>query len=54
MLEEGEQRFVGVLYELPSNYSHIMNVAWMFPLPCPMRSRCGAMCRSWALPMGPS
>ena len=23
----GEHRFVGVLYELPSNYPHIMNVA---------------------------
>ena len=23
----GEHRFVGVLYELPSNYAHIMNVA---------------------------
>ena len=31
MLEEGEQRFVGVLYELPSNYSHIMNVALDVP-----------------------
>ena len=27
----GEQRFVGVLYELPSNYSHIMNVALDVP-----------------------
>ena len=27
MSDLGEHRFVGVLYELPSNYSHIMNVA---------------------------
>ena len=27
----GEQRFVGVLYELPSNCSHIMNVALDVP-----------------------
>ena len=27
----GEQRFVGVLYELPSNYAHIMNVALDVP-----------------------
>ena len=26
-----EQRFVGVLYELPSNYAHIMNVALDVP-----------------------
>ena len=31
MLEEGEHRFVGVLYELPSNYPHIMNVALDVP-----------------------
>ena len=31
MSELGEQRFVGVLYELPSNYSHIMNVALDVP-----------------------
>ena len=30
-LKEGEHRFVGVLYELPSNYSHIMNVALDVP-----------------------
>ena len=27
----GEHRFVGVLYELPSNYAHIMNVALDVP-----------------------
>ena len=27
----GEQRFVGVLYEVPSNYAHIMNVALNVP-----------------------
>ena len=27
MSDLGEHRFVGVLYELPSNYAHIMNVA---------------------------
>lgn len=31
MLEEGEHRFAGVLYELPSNYPHIMNVALDVP-----------------------
>ena len=31
MLGVGEQRFVGVLYELPSNYAHIMNVALDVP-----------------------
>ena len=31
MSESGEQRFVGVLYELPSNYDHIMNVALDVP-----------------------
>ena len=31
MSELGEYRFVGVLYELPSNYSHIMNVALDVP-----------------------
>ena len=31
MAELGEQRFVGVLYELPSNYAHIMNVALDVP-----------------------
>ena len=31
MSESGEQRFVGVLYELPSNYVHIMNVALDVP-----------------------
>ena len=31
MSELGEQRFVGVLYGLPSNYSHIMNVALDVP-----------------------
>ena len=31
MLEEGEHRFVGVLYGLPSNYAHIMNVALDVP-----------------------
>ena len=31
MSELGEQRFVGVLYELSSNYSHIMNVALDVP-----------------------
>ena len=31
MSESGEQRFVGVLYELPSNYPHIMNVALDVP-----------------------
>ena len=30
-LKESEHRFVGVLYELPSNYSHIMNVALDVP-----------------------
>lgn len=29
--KEGEQRFTGVLYELPTNYSHIMNVALDVP-----------------------
>ncbi|MYJ75744.1 MAG: DUF1905 domain-containing protein [Gammaproteobacteria bacterium] len=31
MTEWGEHRFVGVLYELPSNYAHIMNVALDVP-----------------------
>ena len=31
MSELGEHRFAGVLYELPSNYSHIMNVALDVP-----------------------
>lgn len=31
MAEPGEHRFVGVLYELPSNYPHIMNVALDVP-----------------------
>ena len=31
MAVAGEQRFVGVLYELPSNYPHIMNVALDVP-----------------------
>ena len=31
MVESGEHRFVGVLYELPSNYSHILNVALDVP-----------------------
>ena len=31
MSELGEQRFVEVLYELPSNYLHIMNVALDVP-----------------------
>ena len=31
MSESGEQRFVGVLYWLPSNYDHIMNVALDVP-----------------------
>ena len=31
MSEVGEQRFVGVLYEVPSNYVHIMNVALDVP-----------------------
>ena len=31
MSEPGEHRFVGVLYELSSNYSHIMNVALDVP-----------------------
>ena len=31
MPEVCEQRFVGVLYELPSNYPHIMNVALDVP-----------------------
>ena len=31
MLGPDEHRFVGVLYELPSNYSHIMNVALDVP-----------------------
>ena len=31
MSESGERRFVGLLYELPSNYSHIMNVALDVP-----------------------
>ena len=31
MAEVGEQRFVGVLYELASNYAHIMNVAMDVP-----------------------
>lgn len=31
MSGSGEQRFVGVLYELPSNYAHIMNVALDVP-----------------------
>jgi len=29
--ESGEHQFIGVLYELPSNYSHIMNVALDVP-----------------------
>ena len=29
----GEHRFVGVLYELPSNYAHIMNVVLDVPAP---------------------
>jgi len=32
MSELGEHRFAGVLYELPSNYAHIMNVALDVPL----------------------
>lgn len=31
MAESGEHCFVGVLYELPSNYSHIMNMALDVP-----------------------
>ena len=31
MVEPGESRFAGVLYEVPSNYSHIMNVALDVP-----------------------
>lgn len=31
MAESSEQRFIGVLYELPSNYAHIMNVALDVP-----------------------
>ncbi len=31
MAEAGEQGFVGVLYEIASNYSHIMNVALDVP-----------------------
>ena len=31
MHRKDEQRFVGVLYELPSNYAHIMNVALDVP-----------------------
>ena len=31
MAEASEHRFVGVLYELPSNYGHIMNVALDVP-----------------------
>ncbi len=31
MSASGEQRFLGVLYELPSNYAHIMNVALDVP-----------------------
>ena len=31
MLRKGEQRFVGVLYEVPSNYAYIMNVALDVP-----------------------
>ena len=31
MSEPGEHHFVGVLYELPSNYPHIMNVALDVP-----------------------
>lgn len=31
MSEVGEHQFVGVLYELPSNYVHIMNVALDVP-----------------------
>lgn len=30
-MDSGEYRFVGVLYELPSNYAHIMNVALDVP-----------------------
>lgn len=33
MSESGEHRFVGVLYELPSNHAHIMNVALDVPAP---------------------
>ena len=32
MAESGEHRFVGVLYELASNYAHIMNVALDVPV----------------------
>lgn len=32
MPEPGQQRFVGVLYGLPSNYDHIMNVALDVPI----------------------
>jgi len=31
MTGPGEHRFVGVVYELPSNYAHIMNVALDVP-----------------------
>ena len=31
MAESGEHRFMGVLYELPTNYAHIMNVALDVP-----------------------
>lgn len=31
MPESGQERFVGVLYELPSNYAHIMNVTLDVP-----------------------
>ena len=31
MAESSEQRFIDVLYELPSNYAHIMNVALDVP-----------------------
>ena len=32
MSEPGEHCFVGVLYKLPSNYAHIMNVALDVPV----------------------
>ena len=35
MAESGEHRFVGELYELPSNYPHIMNVALDVPAQVP-------------------
>ena len=45
-----EHRFVGVLYELPSNYAHIKNVALDAAcLRYPTRSGCDTMCRLWAL-----